>query len=114
MFIECIMFRMLHVMFLVLEVSSVCLNVVLSLSKAEDYLFFCLLGVMRMLMPVRTRHKEYYVGDKFTSYQIILFFKLKVRIRTENVAGRSIGIWQKVSDSCAFVSSKCDRLRLGI
>ncbi|CAE1168983.1 unnamed protein product [Acanthosepion pharaonis] len=83
-FVEGLMFRMLQGNFFVLEASSVCSNVVPQLTKAEHYVFCCLLGVMRVVMWT-TRQKEFYDGEQFTSSQLILYFKhqLKVKIRTE-------------------------------
>ncbi|CAE1276092.1 unnamed protein product [Acanthosepion pharaonis] len=83
-FVEDIMVRMLRGKFFVLEASSVCSNIVPPLTKAEHYVFICLLWVMRVVIWT-TRQKEFHGREKFSSSQLILFFKhqLKVKIRTE-------------------------------
>lgn len=82
--IEGYMVRVLGGKSFVLEARSVCSNVVPQMKRNEHYVFLCLLGIMRVVIWM-TRQKEFYGGEKFSSSQLVLFFKhqLKIKIRAE-------------------------------
>lgn len=95
---------MVHVLdgkFFVLEASSVCSNVVPSMSRDQHYVLLCLLGIMRMVVWT-TRQKEFHAGEKFSSLQLVSFFRhqLKVKIRAERARLSSWNFgkrWVKIS-----------------
>lgn len=99
--IEGYMVRVLDGKFFVLEASSVCSNVVPSISRDQHYVLLCLLGIMRMVVWT-TRQKEFHAGEKFSSLQLVSFFRhqLKVKIRAERARLSSWNFgkrWVKIS-----------------
>lgn len=89
---EDFMVCMLRRIFFALEANFVCSNMVLLLTT----MFFCLLGVMQVVVWIM-QQKEYYRDRKFTSAQLI--FSTQSQDQDRKAAILSIRIWCKVGDS---------------
>ena len=102
--LEGYMVRTLNGRFFVLEASSVCSNVVPSLNRSEQYVFLCLLGVLRVGIWT-TQLSEFREGESFSSRTLVSFYKhqIKVKIRSERKRLSSQGFGERwVTVACMF------------